>query len=64
MAGLAFPPGAAGARSLDAADELGFLRREFEVPRERDRTLVYLCGHSLGLMPRGAWRAVATREKK
>jgi kynureninase len=55
-----FLPGVAGARALDAADELGFLRREFELPRERDRTLVYLCGHSLGLMPRGARRAVST----
>ena len=45
-------PGAAGARALDAADELGALRRQFELPREQGRTLTYLCGHSLGLMPR------------
>jgi len=54
-----FRPGAAGARALDDADELSSLRREFELPRERGRTLTYLCGHSLGLMPRGARRAVA-----
>ena len=54
MAGLKFLPGSAGARALDAADELAALRREFELPRERDRTLIYLCGHSLGLMPRAA----------
>jgi kynureninase len=34
------------------------LRREFELPRERGRTLTYLCGHSLGLMPRAARRGV------
>ncbi|HJR68930.1 MAG TPA: kynureninase, partial [Gammaproteobacteria bacterium] len=53
-----FLPGSAGARALDAADELAALRREFELPRERDRTLIYLCGHSLGLMPRAARRSV------
>jgi kynureninase len=52
-------PGLAGARRLDAADELAPLRREFELPREHGRTLVYLCGHSLGLMPRAARRSVA-----
>jgi kynureninase len=53
-----FRPGLAGARALDGADELASLRREFELPRERGRTLIYLCGHSLGLMPRAARRAV------
>lgn len=51
-------PGLAGARALDAADELAALRREFELPREQGRTLAYLCGHSLGLMPRAARRNV------
>ena len=55
-----FSPGLAGARALDADDELHALRREFALPRERGRTLVYLCGHSLGLMPRAARRAVDT----
>jgi kynureninase len=55
-----FAPGAAGARTLDAADELRDLRRQFELPRERRRTLTYLCGHSLGLMPRAARRIVGT----
>jgi kynureninase len=55
-----FSPGLAGARELDADDELHALRREFELPRERGRTLIYLCGHSLGVMPRGARRAVET----
>jgi kynureninase len=55
---LDFTPGVAGARALDAADELSQFRRRFELPRERGRTLTYLCGHSLGLMPRAARRAV------
>ncbi len=59
MASPKFRPGLAGARALDAADELAPLRREFELPREHGRTLTYLCGHSLGLMPRAARRAVA-----
>ncbi len=59
MAVPKFRPGLAGARALDCADELAGLRREFEIPRERGRTLLYFCGHSLGLMPRGARRAVA-----
>jgi kynureninase len=53
-----FLPGLAGARALDAADELGSLRRQFELPRERSRTLIYLCGHSLGLMPRAVRRSI------
>ena len=53
-----FAAGAAGARALDAADELSDLRRQFELPREHGHTLTYLCGHSLGLMPRAARRIV------
>jgi len=55
-----FRPGLAGARALDAADELAGLRAKFELPRERGRALTYLCGHSLGLMPKAARRAVGT----
>jgi kynureninase len=51
-------PGVAGARALDAADELSALRRQFELPREHGRTLTYLCGHSLGLMPRAVRKAL------
>ena len=60
MARAAFVPGVAGARALDAADELRGLRRQFELPRARRRTLTYLCGHSLGLLPRAARRVVDT----
>ncbi|HEY8519783.1 MAG TPA: kynureninase [Gammaproteobacteria bacterium] len=46
------------ARALDADDELGAFRRRFALPRDGARTLVYLCGHSLGLMPKEAPRLV------
>lgn len=49
-----------GAQALDAADELAPLRREFHRPRDGRRELVYLCGHSLGLMPRRARTEVLT----
>jgi kynureninase len=44
------------AASLDAADELTGFRQAFELPRQNDRTLTYLCGHSLGPLPREARR--------
>ena len=47
-----FGRGAAGARTLDAADELRAFRARFALPKDGRRTLTYLCGHSLGLMPR------------
>jgi kynureninase len=50
--------GAAGARTLDAADELRAFRARFALPRDGRRTLTYLCGHSLGLMPLTARPAV------
>jgi kynureninase len=55
-----FLPGPAGARALDAADELAGMRQQFELPREQGRTLTYLCGHSLGLMPRAVRRSIDT----
>lgn len=43
----------AWARARDQADPLGSLRHEFEFPRGEDgMPLVYLCGNSLGLMPK------------
>jgi kynureninase len=53
-----FGRGAAGARALDAADELRAFRARFALPKDGRRTLTYLCGHSLGLMPRAARPAV------
>ena len=54
----AFDHGAAPASALDAADELAPFRARFALPKDGRRTLTYLCGHSLGLMPRAAPRAV------
>lgn len=52
----------AGARALDAADPLSRYRGEFEIPRRPDGSeAVYLCGNSLGLMPRRA-RALIQQE--
>jgi kynureninase len=59
VAARSFERGAAGARALDAADELAALRARFALPKDGKRTLTYLAGHSLGLMPRGALDAVA-----
>ncbi len=40
------------ARRLDEADPLRAFRERFALPRDARRApLVYLCGHSLGLMP-------------
>jgi kynureninase len=52
----------AWARSQDAVDPLHALRTRFALPRDADgRTLIYLCGHSLGLAPVDA-RQVLDRE--
>jgi kynureninase len=43
------------AAALDAADPLRTVRAEFEHPfRDDGRPFTYLCGNSLGLMPRTA----------
>jgi kynureninase len=47
------------AATLDAEDPLRGMRRAFELPRTASRPLVYLCGHSLGALPRTARTAVA-----
>jgi kynureninase len=45
----------AAAQARDAADALRDYRGQFALPRdERGEPLVYLCGHSLGLLPLGA----------
>jgi kynureninase len=45
----------AAAHARDAADPLASFRHEFAVPRDgRGEPIVYLCGHSLGLMPNAA----------
>ena len=43
------------AGALDAADPLAYLRASFELPVDADgRALTYLCGNSLGPLPRAA----------
>lgn len=47
------------ARHLDAIDPLAGLRERFHAPRTRDGgEAIYLCGNSLGLMPKAARRLV------
>ena len=50
------------ARNRDAADPLARFRARFALPTdERGEPLVYLCGHSLGLLPLAA-RAIVEEE--
>jgi kynureninase len=49
-----FGPGAECADALDAADALAEFRDAFEMPHRGGRQLTYLCGHSLGPLPRAA----------
>lgn len=44
----------ATARRLDAEDPLTRFRDRFHLPAGPDGPLIYLCGHSLGLMPKAA----------
>jgi kynureninase len=49
------------AKEFDANDELNFLRKEFFFPKNNsDHETLYFCGHSLGLMPKGAQTAIDT----
>lgn len=57
-----YQPTEAWAHAEDAADPLGPIRHEFEHPvDDRGAPVVYLCGNSLGLMPR-AVRELMTQE--
>ncbi len=49
---------AAVASALDKSDSLAPLRRQFAFPRHHDSAAIYLCGHSLGLMPKRVPKAV------
>jgi kynureninase len=44
------------AEQQDAADSLAHLRGEFFIPQHAGADSIYLCGHSLGLQPRGVAR--------
>jgi kynureninase len=55
-----FVPDEEFARELDAGDPLARFRERFEIPAGADgRPHIYLCGHSLGLMPKAARTLVA-----
>jgi kynureninase len=59
---MSVPPLSVRARALDAADPLAGYRSEFALPRDaHGNELVYLCGHSLGLLPQSA-RALLNEE--
>jgi len=47
------------ARELDGTDRLAHLRRQFHLPAGRQGRRIYLCGHSLGLQPRGVAAIIA-----
>jgi kynureninase len=57
-----FAPDESFTRALDAADPLRSYRDQFLIPpRPNGKPQVYLCGHSLGLQPKGA-RALVEQE--
>ncbi len=60
MVSTEFSPGLPGAKNLDADDGLAGFRRRFHMPRIGKRPAIYLCGHSLGLMPRRVRKALDT----
>ena len=51
---MTFQPDLAFAQELDARDPLASYRERFHLPTRGGESLLYLCGHSLGLMPRAA----------
>ena len=48
MSGIAY------AESLDSQDNLSESRQLFHIPEKNKKEFTYLCGHSLGLQPRGS----------
>lgn len=58
MADLSLSTDKMCAAELDADDELASFRDRFYIPRDGRKPLTYLCGHSLGLMPKHAEDAV------
>jgi kynureninase len=59
---MTFQPEESFALGLDAAEPLRHFRDQFHIPSRPDgRPVLYFCGHSLGLQPRGA-RALVEQE--
>lgn len=48
------------AKALDHEDELSHFRDRFCFPKHHEKDILYFCGHSLGLMPKDARRAIDT----
>jgi kynureninase len=46
------------AKQLDQQDILAKFRNEFYIPQKDGKSMVYLCGNSLGLQPKGAKAAI------
>ena len=46
------------AQQLDKQDILAHFRDKFYLPLHTDKPVIYLCGNSLGLQPKGAQAAV------
>jgi kynureninase len=46
------------ARSLDEQDSLKHLRSEFLIPKHDGKPIIYLCGNSLGLQPKGTRKLI------
>jgi kynureninase len=55
MGAITFDTSASFAAAMDARDPLAMFRQQFHIPPGPDGSpSVYLCGHSLGLQPKGA----------
>lgn len=46
------------AQQLDKEDKLAHFRNEFYMPKKDGKTMIYLCGNSLGLQPKNARAAI------
>lgn len=46
------------AQSLDAQDSLSSFRSQFIIPKENGKEIIYLCGNSLGLQPKGTQKLI------
>jgi len=52
------------AQEQDRKDELAHFRDKFYIPQHKGRDVIYLCGNSLGLQPKGVAQAIATELEK
>jgi len=52
------------AQEQDRKDELAHFRNKFYIPQHKGKEVIYLCGNSLGLQPKGISQAIATELEK